>query len=79
MIIMVCWLVELVLPRVDTQTLINKTQHEIIYTNADMNMHECIMMSSVHYILECFAGFQFFFLIAAIQLFFRFSGIIGIL
>ena len=49
MIIMVCWLVELVLPRVDTQTLINKTQHEIIYTNANMNMHECIMMSSVHY------------------------------
>ena len=38
------------MPRVDTQTLINKTQHEIIYyTNADMNMHECIMMSSVHY------------------------------
>ena len=37
------------LPRYDTQTLINKTQHEIIYTNADMNMHECILMSSVHY------------------------------
>ena len=42
-------LVEL-LPCVDTQTPINKTQHEIyiyiyiyIYTNTNMNMHECIM------------------------------------
>ena len=37
------------LPRVDTQTLINKNTAWNIYTNADMNMHECIMMSSVHY------------------------------
>ena len=55
-------LVELVLPRVDTQTLINKTQHEI-YTNADMNMHECIMMSSVHYTIDLLIGLILFKLI----------------